>query len=89
MTQGEVTTIRDGREANDDDYEDNVVVIIATGGRWREAKRGKYAAQMMETTIAEMMTMEKMTTKKSIPNILSAHPRAEKAPEPIPHASWE
>ncbi len=22
-------------------------------------------------------------------NLLSAHPRAEKAPEPIPHASWE
>jgi hypothetical protein len=33
--------------------------------------------------------MEKMMTKKSIPNLLSAHPRAEKAPEPIPHASWE
>ena len=30
-----------------------------------------------------------MTTKKSIPNLFSAHPRAEKAPEPIPHASWE
>ncbi len=29
---------------------------------------------MMETT-----TMEKMTTEKSIPNLLSAHPRAEKA----------
>jgi len=30
------------------------------------------------------------TTKKSIPNLLSAHPtRAEKAPQPIPHASWE
>jgi hypothetical protein len=27
--------------------------------------------------------------QKSIPNLLSAHPRAEKAPEPIPHASWE
>ncbi len=27
--------------------------------------------------------------KKSIPNLLSAHPRAEKAPEPILHASWE
>jgi hypothetical protein len=23
------------------------------------------------------------------PNLLSAHPRAENAPEPIPHASWE
>jgi hypothetical protein len=40
---------------------------------------------MMET-----MVMEKKTTKKSIPNLLSAHPtRAEKAPQPIPHASWE
>jgi hypothetical protein len=27
--------------------------------------------------------------QKSIPNLLSAHPRAEKAPEPIPHESWE
>jgi hypothetical protein len=27
--------------------------------------------------------------QKSIPNLLSAHPRAEKAPELIPHASWE
>jgi hypothetical protein len=27
--------------------------------------------------------------QKSIPNLLSAHLRAEKAPEPIPHASWE
>ncbi len=27
--------------------------------------------------------------QKSIPNLLSAHPRAEKAPEPISHASWE
>jgi hypothetical protein len=26
------------------------------------------------------MTMEKKTTKKSISNLLSAHPRAEKAP---------
>ncbi len=44
---------------------------------------------MMETTTTEMKTMEKMTTKKSIPNLLSAHPRAQKALEPIPHASWE
>jgi hypothetical protein len=65
------------------------VVIIATGGRRREAKRGKYAAQMMETTMTEMTTMEKMTTKKSIPNLLSAHHRAEKAPEPILHAPWK
>jgi hypothetical protein len=28
-------------------------------------------------------------SKKSIPNLLSAHHRAEKSPEPIPHASWE
>jgi hypothetical protein len=28
----------------------------------------------------EMMTMEKKTTKKLTPNLLSAHPRAEKAP---------
>ncbi len=27
--------------------------------------------------------------QKSNPNLLSAHPRAEKAPEPIPHGSWE
>jgi hypothetical protein len=27
--------------------------------------------------------------QKIIPNLLSAHPRAEKAPEPILHASWE
>jgi hypothetical protein len=40
-------------------------------------------------TMAETTKMEKMTTKKSIPNLLSAHPRAEKAPTPIPHASWE
>ncbi len=33
--------------------------------------------------------MEKITTKKSIPNLLFAHPRAEKAPEPIWHASWK
>jgi hypothetical protein len=65
------------------------VVIIAAGGRGREAKRGKYAAQMMEVTTTETTTMEKMMTKKSIPNLLSAHPRAKKAPEPIPHASWE
>jgi hypothetical protein len=59
------------------------------GGEERQAKRGKYAAQMMLTTTMETTTMEKMTTKKSIPNQLSTHPRAEKAPEPIPHASWE
>ncbi len=53
------------------------------------AKRGKYVAQMMATTTMETTTMEKMTTKKSIPNLLSAYPRAEKAPEPILHASWE
>ncbi len=44
---------------------------------------------MMEVTTAETTTIEKMTTKKSIPNLLIAHPRAEKAPEPILHASWE
>ncbi len=32
-TQGEVTTSRDGREANDKDHEDNIMVIIAAGGR--------------------------------------------------------
>jgi hypothetical protein len=36
--------------------------------------------------MTETMTIEKKTTKKSIPNLLSAHPRAEKAPYPIPHA---
>ncbi len=46
-------------------------------------------AQMMETTTTETTMMEKMMTKKSIPNLLSAHPRAEKAPEPIPHVSRE
>jgi hypothetical protein len=35
----------------------------------------------METTTTKTTTMEKMTTKKSIPNLLSTHPRAEKAPE--------
>jgi hypothetical protein len=54
------------------------VVIIAAGGRLREEKRGKYAAQMMETTRMETTMMEKMRTKKSIPNLLSAHLRAEK-----------
>ncbi len=44
---------------------------------------------MMETTTTETTMMEKLTTKKSNPNLLSAYPRAEKAPEPIPHASWE
>jgi hypothetical protein len=88
MTQGEVTTSRDGQEANNDNHKDNVMVIIAACRRWREAKRGKYAAQMMETTMMEMTMMEKMTTKKTIPNLLSAHPRAEKAPKPILHASW-
>ncbi len=39
--------------------------------------------------MTETTTMEKMMTKKSIPNLLSAHPRAEKVPEPILHASWE
>jgi hypothetical protein len=87
--QGELTSSWDGRDANGDNHGNDVVVIIAAGGRRREAKRGIYAAQMMETTMMEMTTMEKMTTKKSIPNLLSAHPRAEKAPEPIPHASWE
>jgi hypothetical protein len=85
-----VTTSWDGREANNDDHNKNdVVVIIAAGGRWREATRGKGAAQTTEMTMTETMTMEKMTTKKSISNLLSAHLRAEKAPEPIPHASWE
>ncbi len=88
-TQGEATASRDGREANNDNQEDNVVVIIAAGERWREAKREKYAAQMMETTTMETTTMEKITTKKSIPNLLFAQPSAEKALEPIPHASWE
>jgi hypothetical protein len=46
-------------------------------------------AQVMETTTTKTMMMEKMTTKNSIPNLLSAHPKAEKAPEPILHASWE
>jgi hypothetical protein len=49
------------------------------GGEERQAKRGKYAAQMMLTTTTETTTMEKMMTKKSIPNLLSTHPRAEKA----------
>jgi hypothetical protein len=87
--QGEVTTSRDGREANDNNHDNNAVVIIAAIGRRREAKRGKYAVQMMEMTMTETTMMEKMTTKKSIPNLLSAHPRAVKAPEPILHASWE
>ncbi len=40
--QGEVTTSRDGQEANNDYNNYNVVVIIAAGGRWREAgKEGK------------------------------------------------
>ncbi len=78
----------DERQTIDNDHEDNVVVIIAAGGRWREAKRGKYVAQMMEMTMTETTTMEKMITKNSIQNLLSAYPRAEKAPEPILHASW-
>jgi hypothetical protein len=41
-------------------------------------KRGGGASR--ETMMTETMTMEKKTTKKSIPNLLSAHPRAEKAP---------
>jgi hypothetical protein len=35
----------------------------------------------------ETTTMEKILTEKTIPNLLSTHPRAEKAPEPIVHAS--
>jgi hypothetical protein len=35
---------------------------------------------LRETMMTEMMTMEKKTNKKLIPNLLSAHPRAEKAP---------
>ena len=31
-----------------------------------------------EMMMTETMTMEKKTTKKTIPNLLSAHPRAEK-----------
>jgi hypothetical protein len=49
----------------------------------------KGAVQTMEMTTTETTMMEKMTTEKSIPNLLSAHSRAEKAPEPILHASWE
>jgi hypothetical protein len=41
-------------------------------------KRGGGASR--ETMMTETMTMEKKTTKKSIPNLLSAHPRVEKAP---------
>jgi hypothetical protein len=63
--------------------------LLLAGGDERQAKRRKYAAQMMLTTTTKTTTMEKMTTKKSILNLLSTHPRAEKAPEPIPHASWE
>jgi len=33
-----------------------------------------------ETMMMETMTMEKKTTKQSIPNLLSAHPREEKTP---------
>jgi hypothetical protein len=84
-----VTTSQDGQKANNNDHGNNIVVIIAAGGRWREAKRGKYATQIMETTMTETTTMEKMMTKKSIPNLLSTYPRAGKAPGPIPHASWE
>ncbi len=84
-----MTTTWDGLEPNDNHNDEEVVVIIATGRRWREARRGKGAAQTTEMTMAETTMMEKMTTKKSIPNLLSAHPRAEKAPKPIPHASWE
>jgi len=38
---------------------------------------------MMETATTETTTLEKMMTKKSIPNLLSAHPRAEKALERV------
>jgi hypothetical protein len=55
--------------------------------RGKEGKRG--GADDGDDNDGEDRTMEKMTAKKSIPNLLSAHPRAEKAPEPIPHASWE
>ncbi len=49
-----------------------------------EKKKMSEKWKMMET-----MTMEKKTTKQSIPNLLSAHPRAEKTPSPIPYVSWE
>jgi hypothetical protein len=44
------------------------------------ARQERAEMTMTETMMTEMMTMEKKTTKKSIPNLLSAHPRAEKAP---------
>jgi hypothetical protein len=55
----------------------------------KRGKEGKICGADDGDDMMEKTTMEKMTTKKSIPNLLSAHPRAEKAPEPIPHASWE
>jgi hypothetical protein len=44
---------------------------------WRD-ERGGGASR--ETMMTETMMMEKKTKKKLIPNLLSAHPRAEKAP---------
>jgi hypothetical protein len=44
------------------------------------AQQERAETTMMETTMTETMTMEKKTTKKSIPNLISAHPRAEMAP---------
>jgi hypothetical protein len=44
---------------------------------WRDERGG---GALRETIMMEMMTMEKKTTKKSIPNLLSADPRADMAP---------
>ncbi len=83
-----MATSRDRREANNDDHEGNIMAIILLAGG-EERQRGENMWCMMETTMMETMTMEKMMTKKSILNLPSAHHRAEKAPEPILHASWE
>ena len=56
-------------------------IAVATGGRELEveARQERWRRIERETMMTETMTMEKKTTKKSIPNLLSVHPRAEKA----------
>ena len=55
-------------------------IAVATGGRELEvvARQERWRRIERETMMTETMTMEKKTAKKSIPNLLSVHPRAEK-----------
>jgi hypothetical protein len=60
------------------------------GDGWRAARRQLqlWVIGCQKRVEVEVIWWRHLSSTKSLPYLTSAHPRAAKGPEPIPHASW-